>query len=39
MRLAIATDNEYVAKHFGRCPGFTIVEIDKDGFLLVELTK
>lgn len=34
MRLAIATDNEHVAKHFGRCQGFTIIEIDKDGKVL-----
>lgn len=34
MRLAIATDNEHVAKHFGKYPGFTIVEIDKYGKVL-----
>lgn len=31
MRLAIATENGQVAQHFGRCPGFTIVDIDKEG--------
>ncbi|WP_353683433.1 NifB/NifX family molybdenum-iron cluster-binding protein [Thermodesulfovibrio sp. 3907-1M] len=28
MRLAIATEDGYVAQHFGRCPGFTIVDIE-----------
>jgi predicted Fe-Mo cluster-binding NifX family protein len=27
MRIAISTDGEYVSAHFGRCPTFTIVEI------------
>lgn len=27
MKVAIATDRGQVAQHFGRCPGFTIVEI------------
>ncbi|GAB6182975.1 NifB/NifX family molybdenum-iron cluster-binding protein [Thermodesulfovibrio hydrogeniphilus] len=31
MRLAIATENGQVAQHFGRCPGFIIVDIDSDG--------
>ncbi len=34
MRIAIATENEQVAQHFGRCPGFTIVDIDKDGKII-----
>ncbi|MBU4376634.1 MAG: NifB/NifX family molybdenum-iron cluster-binding protein [Candidatus Omnitrophica bacterium] len=29
MRVAISTDGEYVSSHFGRCPSFTIVDIDK----------
>jgi predicted Fe-Mo cluster-binding NifX family protein len=29
MRIAISTDGEYVSGHFGRCPSFTIVEIEK----------
>ncbi|MGB9822417.1 NifB/NifX family molybdenum-iron cluster-binding protein [Thermodesulfovibrio sp.] len=33
MRLAIATENGYVAQHFGRCPGFTIVDIE-DGKII-----
>lgn len=28
MRVSIATDNGHVAQHFGRCPAFTIVEIE-----------
>ena len=28
MRLAISTDNGFVSAHFGRCPDFTIVDID-----------
>ena len=27
MKIAISTDSEKVAEHFGRCPEFTIVEI------------
>jgi predicted Fe-Mo cluster-binding NifX family protein len=28
MRIAISTDGDIVSAHFGRCPSFTIVEID-----------
>jgi predicted Fe-Mo cluster-binding NifX family protein len=28
MKVAISTDGDYVSAHFGRCPIFTIVEID-----------
>ena len=28
MKIAIATDGEYVAAHFGRCPAFTLVDIE-----------
>jgi predicted Fe-Mo cluster-binding NifX family protein len=28
MRIAIATDGEFVAAHFGRCPTYTLVDID-----------
>ncbi len=28
MRVAISTDNNYVAEHFGRCPSYTIVDIE-----------
>jgi predicted Fe-Mo cluster-binding NifX family protein len=27
MKIAIATDNNYVSAHFGRCPSYTIAEI------------
>lgn len=30
MRVAISTDGEYVSAHFGRCPAFTILDIDGD---------
>jgi len=29
MRVAISTDGEYVSAHFGRCPAFTILDIDQ----------
>jgi predicted Fe-Mo cluster-binding NifX family protein len=28
MKVAISTDGEYVSAHFGRCPAFTIIEIE-----------
>ena len=28
LRVAISTDGDFVSAHFGRCPSFTIVEID-----------
>lgn len=28
MKVAISTDNGYVSAHFGRCPEFTILEIE-----------
>ncbi len=28
MKIAISTDGDFVSAHFGRCPSFTIVEID-----------
>jgi predicted Fe-Mo cluster-binding NifX family protein len=28
MRIAISTDGELVSPHFGRCPSFTIIDID-----------
>ena len=30
MKIAISTDGKYVSPHFGRCPSFTIVEIEED---------
>ena len=29
MRIAISTDGEVVSAHFGRCPSFTIVDIEE----------
>jgi len=29
MRVAVSTDGEYVSAHFGRCPAFTILDIDQ----------
>ncbi|HGE71051.1 TPA: dinitrogenase iron-molybdenum cofactor [Candidatus Poribacteria bacterium] len=28
MRVAISTDGNFVAEHFGRCPSYTIIDID-----------
>jgi len=28
LKVAISTDNDYVSAHFGRCPSFTIVDIE-----------
>ena len=28
MRIAISTDGDLVSAHFGRCPSFTVIEID-----------
>lgn len=36
MRVAISTDGEFVSAHFGRCPSFTIVDIIKDGHVLIK---
>lgn len=33
MRIAISTDSDYVSAHFGRCPSYTIVDIE-DGKVL-----
>ncbi len=37
MKVAISTDNGLVSQHFGRCPEFTIVEIE-DGKVLKKET-
>ncbi len=34
MKIAISTDGDYVSAHFGRCPTFTIMEIENG-----EITK
>lgn len=28
MRIAISTDGKYVSQHFGRCPSYTLVDIE-----------
>jgi len=30
MRIAISTDGDFVSAHFGRCPQFTLVDVDKN---------
>jgi len=30
MRIAISTDGEFVSAHFGRCPSFTLVDIENN---------
>ena len=30
MRIAISTDGEFVSPHFGRCPSFTIIDIENN---------
>jgi predicted Fe-Mo cluster-binding NifX family protein len=30
MRIAISTDGDYVSAHFGRCPSFTLVDIENN---------
>ncbi len=35
MRIAISTDDNFVSAHFGRCPSFTIVDIE-DGRIVAK---
>ncbi|MBM4272502.1 MAG: dinitrogenase iron-molybdenum cofactor [Deltaproteobacteria bacterium] len=37
MKIAISTDGEYVSAHFGRCPTFTLVEIENDRIVAKEI--
>jgi predicted Fe-Mo cluster-binding NifX family protein len=37
LKIAIATDGEYVAAHFGRCPAFTLVDIDENRITACEV--
>ena len=37
MKIAMSTDGDYVSPHFGRCPSFTIVEIEDDKLLNKEV--
>lgn len=36
MRIAISTDNGYVSAHFGRCPAYTLVDIEEGQVLRKE---
>ena len=35
MRVAISTDGDFVSAHFGRCPSFTIIDIENDKFYII----
>ena len=37
MKIAISTDGKYVSPHFGRCPSFTIVEIEDNKVISKEV--
>jgi predicted Fe-Mo cluster-binding NifX family protein len=39
MKVAISTDADYVSPHFGRCPCFTIVEIEEGKILSKEIVN
>ena len=39
MKVAISTDGDYVSAHFGRCPSFTIVEIEGEKVVGRELVE
>ncbi|MCM8777818.1 MAG: NifB/NifX family molybdenum-iron cluster-binding protein [Candidatus Omnitrophica bacterium] len=37
MRFAISTDGDFVSAHFGRCPSFSIVDIENSRVIKVEV--
>ena len=37
MRVAISTDGEFVSAHFGRCPHFTLIDIEGDKVIKKEV--
>lgn len=39
MRIAISTDGEFVSAHFGRCPHFTIVDVEDKKVVKKELVS
>ncbi|MEW6685939.1 MAG: NifB/NifX family molybdenum-iron cluster-binding protein [Candidatus Edwardsbacteria bacterium] len=39
MKVAISTDGDYVSPHFGRCPTFTIVEIEEEKVVSKEVVE
>ena len=36
MKIAISTDGQYVSPHFGRCPAFTILEMEDNDLISKE---
>ena len=39
MRIAISTDGDSVSEHFGRCPEFTIIDIEESKLIKKESVK
>ena len=39
MKIAIATDGEHISSHFGRCPSFTVIEIDGEKIVHREILE
>ncbi len=39
MRVAISTDGDYVSAHFGRCPSFTVIELNNGQITKKELIQ
>lgn len=39
MRVALSTDGAYVSAHFGRCPSFTIVDIEGNSLVKKEIVQ
>lgn len=39
MKAAISTDGEYVSAHFGRCPSYTIVDIEENKVIKKEIIE
>ncbi len=39
MKVAIATDGDYVSAHFGRCPSYTLLEIENGKVLKKETVE
>ena len=37
MRIAISTDGDFVSAHFGRCPSFTIMDIEESKVIKKEI--
>ncbi|MBU1933248.1 MAG: NifB/NifX family molybdenum-iron cluster-binding protein [Candidatus Omnitrophica bacterium] len=37
MKIAISTDGDFVSAHFGRCPSFTIVDIEESKVIKKEI--